>query len=388
MWPLCSTHSAGFSTTPPASSAGKSSLTNDKEIIEMAKSSSNGSESAEGGDGNTLVGIDLDGLPEGDLVEWLEAMLLIREFEEAADQVTLRGQIPGGIHVAVGQEAVAVGAARAIAKDDITASGHRSHHHALAKRIPANEVMAELYGKSTGIVGGRGGTMHLADFDLGYYGGNGIVGAGLGVAMGAALGAQQRDAQQVAVGFVGDGGANTGRTWEFVNMASIWSLPLIVVCENNLYAVETHTNRVTGGQSIVRRAEGFGLPAQQIDGQDIGAVYRAVAAARERALAGDGPTFIEALTYRYHGHNTGDVIRYRTKDEVEQWRSTKDPVLRFAAALEDAGHLEKGQLDELVEAAKQQVEAAIEAAENAPHPEVATAIQGVSDWNHNVRGNA
>lgn len=355
----------------------------------MASSSkpANGDHPSDGG-ASQLADIKLDGLPAGELVEWLEAMLLIREFEEAADQLTLRGRVPGGIHVAVGQEAVAVGAARAIADDDITASGHRSHHHALAKRIPPDEVMAELYGKVTGIVGGRGGTMHLADFDRGYYGGNGIVGAGLGIAMGAALGAQQREAAQVAVGFVGDGGANTGRTWEFVNLASIWKLPLIVVCENNLYAVETHTDRVTGGGSIVRRAEGFGLPAQQIDGQDIGAVYRAVGQARERALAGDGPTFIEALTYRYHGHNTGDVIRYRTKDEVEQWRSTKDPVLRFAAALEADGVLAKGQLDELVATAKETVEASVEFAETADYPDIATAVDGVSDWNNMVRENA
>lgn len=334
----------------------------------------------------TLEALDIAGLPAGELVEWLEAMLLIREFEEVADQATLKGRIPGGIHVAVGQEAVAVGSVRALGPDDITASGHRSHHHALAKRLPAPAVMAELYGKASGVVGGRGGTMHLADFDKGYFGGNGIVGAGLGIAMGAALGAQQRDAQQVAVGFVGDGGANTGRTWEFVNLAAVWRLPLVVVCENNLYAVETHTDRVTGGASIVRRAEGFGLPAFQIDGQDIGSVYHAVKEARQRALAGEGPTFIEARTYRYHGHNTGDVIRYRTKDEVEQWRSTKDPIHRFSAALSSAGILDEAGLDELTRSVASQVQDALDFAEQSPYPDVATVLEGVSDWNH-VRSN-
>lgn len=334
----------------------------------------------------TLETLDLTGLPSGELVEWLEAMLLIREFEEVADQATLKGRVPGGIHVAVGQEAVAVGSVRALGPDDITASGHRSHHHALAKRLPAPAVMAELYGKVTGVVGGRGGTMHLADFDKGYFGGNGIVGAGLGIAMGAALGAQQRDAEQIAVGFVGDGGANTGRTWEFVNLAAVWRLPLVIVCENNLYAVETHTDRVTGGASIVRRAEGFGLPAVQIDGQDIGVMYRTMRGARERALAGEGPTFIEARTYRYHGHNTGDVIRYRTKDEVEQWRSTKDPILRFAAALDDGGILDAAGLADLTRTVAGQVQEALEFAERSDYPDVTTALDGVSDWNH-VRSN-
>lgn len=333
-----------------------------------------------------LETLDLTGLPSDELVEWMEAMLLIREFEEVADQATLKGRVPGGIHVAVGQEAVAVGSVRALGPDDITASGHRSHHHALAKRLPAPAVMAELYGKATGVVGGRGGTMHLADFELGYFGGNGIVGAGLGIAMGAALGAQQRDAHQIAVGFVGDGGANTGRTWEFVNLAAVWGLPLVIVCENNLYAVETHTDRVTGGGSIVRRAEGFGLPAFQVDGQDVGVMYRTMREARERALAGEGPTFIEARTYRYHGHNTGDVIRYRTNDEVELWRATKDPILRFAAALESAGILTSSGFADLAGAVSESVQAALEFAEQSDYPEAGTALDGVSDWNH-VRSN-
>lgn len=334
-----------------------------------------------------LLSLDLEGLPDDQLIEWLETMLLIREFEEAADQLALRGKIPGGVHVSVGQEAVAVGTIRALASSDIIAGGHRSHHHALAKGLSPEAVMAELFGKHSGIVGGRGGTMHLADFAQGYYGGNGIVGGGLGIAMGASLGAQQRGVDQVAVGFVGDGGANTGRTWEFVNLAAIWRLPLIVVCENNLYAVETHTDRVTAGGSIADRASGFGLPAEQVDGQDVAAMYRATRAARVRALSAEGPSFIEALTYRYHGHNTGDVIRYRTQDEVEEWRSTRDPVLRFAAALETNGSLGDGDLDDLLAAAKERVEQAVSAADEAAYPDAETVLAGVSDWNDQVRPN-
>jgi TPP-dependent pyruvate/acetoin dehydrogenase alpha subunit len=339
-----------------------------------------------GSDTTAFMPIDLAGLPREELPGWLHSMLVIREFEETADKLALRGKIPGGVHVSAGQEAVAVGTVRALEPQDIIAGGHRSHHHALAKGLSADAVMAELFGKSTGVVGGRGGTMHLADFATGYYGGNGIVGGGLGIAMGAALGAQIRQTDQVAVGFVGDGGANTGRVWENINLAAIWKLPHIVVCENNLYAVETHTDRVTAAKSIAHRAAGFGLPSLQVDGQDIGELYRTMKAARKRAAAGEGPTFIEARTYRYHGHNTGDVITYRTADELERWRSTKDPILRFSAALERDGLLAAGQFDEIQRAAGRIVEDAVRFAEESPWPELET-LDNVSAWNGRVRGN-
>ncbi len=255
-----------------------------------------------------LLEIDLDGLPRDDLAGWLDQMVLIREFEESLEALVMTGKIPGGAHQASGQEAVAVGVMRALAPQDIVTSPHRPHHHALAKGLAAPAVMAELWGRATGCAGGRGGTMHLNDFALGYFGSNGIVGASLGIAMGAALAAKLRRSDQVCVGFFGDGGANTGRTWEFVNFAAMQGLPLIAVCENNQYAVETHIGRALAGTSIAERASGFGLPCRQIDGQDVAAVYRATVEARRRAAAGDGPSFIEAVTYRYHGHNTGEVV--------------------------------------------------------------------------------
>ena len=260
-----------------------------------------------------VVEIQLDGVPVDDLEEWLETMLVIREFEESLEPLTMSGnQIPGSVHQASGQEAVAVGVMRALASGDIVASPHRPHHHALAKGMTPRVAMAELWGRATGCAGGRGGTMHLNDFSLGYFGSNGIVGAGLGIAMGAALAAKLRETGQVCVGFFGEGGANTGRTWEFVNFAAVQRLPLIAVCENNQYAVETYIGRSAAlADSIARRAEGFGLPSLQVDGQDVCAVYRATRAAHERARRGDGPTFIEAVTYRYHGHNTGEIANYR-----------------------------------------------------------------------------
>ena len=262
------------------------------------------------------------------LVEWLGTMILIREFEEQAEKASLRGKVPGGVHPAIGQEAVAVGAMRALGPDDIVTGGHRPPHHAIARGVDVSGIMAELFGKRTGLAQGRAGSMHLSDFSRGYYGSNGIVGASLGLAMGAALGASMRETGQVAVGFVG-----VGRTWEFVNMAVIWNLPFIAICENNLYAVETFIDNVMGGKSMVRRAEGFGIPAYEIDGQDVRDVHRAVATARERAVGGDGPTFLEMKTYRYHGHETGDKGAYRTAEEIAQWRAQRDPIARLSQSL-------------------------------------------------------
>ena len=226
---------------------------------------------------------------EEQAVAWLRTMLLIRRFEERAEQLTMRGKVPGGVHPAVGQEATAVGFAAALAPGDTVSAPHRGHHHALAKGVSPDGLMAELYGKATGVSRGRGGSMHLAGFDVGFIGSNGIVGASVGLALGDAFAAHYRHEQRVAVAFFGDGGINTGRTWESLNLAGAWRLPLIAVCENNLYAVETPTANVTGGGSMSRRAEGFGLTALAVDGQDVFAVHQAAVEARARALAGTGP---------------------------------------------------------------------------------------------------
>ncbi len=314
------------------------------------------------------------------LRSWLEQMLLIRVFEETGEKLSLRGRIPGGIHPAVGQEAVAVGVMSALEPEDVIASTHRSHHHALAKGLSPEGVMAELYTRSDGVVGGRGGSMHLADFSLGHYGGNGIVGAGVGIAMGVSLGMHLRKDPRVAVGFVGDGGVNVGRLWEAVNLASIWSLPLIVVVENNQYAVETHVDRVTGGCDIVRRARGFGLPAVRVDGQDVVAVHEAITGARSRATAGEGPTFVEAVTYRYSGHNSGEVAGYRTQEEVQDWRSQRDPIDRVRGRLVAAGALDDEAFAALESAAVTRVDEAVAFAEASPPPEPSSATAGVDVW--------
>ena len=300
---------------------------------------------------------------------WLRTMLLIRRFEERAEQLTMRGKVPGGVHPAVGQEATAVGFAAALTLNDTVSAPHRGHHHALAKGLSPDGLMAELYGKATGVSRGRGGSMHLAGFDVGFIGSNGIVGASAGLALGDAFAAHYRGQQRVAVAFFGDGGINTGRTWEALNLAGAWRLPLVAVCENNLYAVETPTAAVTGGGSMTRRAEGFGLTALAVDGQDVFAVHEAAVAARARALAGDGPTFIESQTYRYSGHGSGEGVgAYRNLEEVDSWKQARDPITRCAERLSELGLLAEGELDDIDTEAREIVEAAVRFAEESPWP--------------------
>lgn len=312
------------------------------------------------------------GVSDAELRRWLDDMLLIRQFEHEGVRLSFAGSIPGGIHSSEGQEAVAVGTVAALEPLDVVSGTHRSHHHALAKGLSPRAVMAELYGKASGLSQGRGGSMHLVDGGRRFLGTNGIVGAGLGLAMGAALGMKLQGQPLVAVGFFGDGGANTGRVWEFINMAALWQLPLIAICENNLYAVETHISASLAGGSIADRAAGFGLPAETVDGQDVVAVHEAIRRARERAVGGDGPTFLEVKTYRYEGHNVGDVQNYREKLEVQDWRANRDPIARFAELLQGRGILTAEGYDVAAANAERIVADAVVFAEESPWPSTAS----------------
>jgi TPP-dependent pyruvate/acetoin dehydrogenase alpha subunit len=333
------------------------------------------------------IPIDVDGCPSEDLGEWLYTMLLIRELDTRSDPLSIEGKVASGIHTAVGQEAVAVGAIRALRVSDLVVGSHRTHHHAVAKGLSTRSIMAEFFGKATGCCGGRGGEIHLADVSKGYLGGNAMVGTGVGIGMGAALAAKMRGLDQVVIAFFGDGGANTGRTWEHINLAAIWKLPLVVICENNQYAVTTRVTDVTAGGSITRRAEAFGLPAEQVDGQDVAAMFRATSQAVQGARAGDGPTFIEAVTYRYMGHSTGQDNSYRTKEEMSEWQETKDPIARLREAMTRAWLLSDAQFADLEAKARESIDDAIEFAEASPWPERAAAIADVTGLELGMRVN-
>lgn len=307
----------------------------------------------------------------------LRDMVVIRTFEETADKLTLRGKVAGGMHNSSGQEAVAVGTMSALDPKDVIATTHRSHHHTIAKGMDPKLVMAELFAKATGCSKGRGASMHLADVDNGNFGGNGIVGAGVGIAMGAAMGIKQLGHKKVSVGFVGDGGMNTGRTWEAINMAVVNKLPFICLVDNNQYAVETFIDRVTGGRDIAKRGAGFGLPSFTIDGQDVLEVNRYVKEARDRALAGEGPTLINALTYRYYGHNVGEKGQYRTLEEIADWRNNRDPIDRFSAQLISEGLLSQDEYVALQAEVTAQINAAVEFAEQSPYPDLSTIYEDV-----------
>jgi TPP-dependent pyruvate/acetoin dehydrogenase alpha subunit len=258
-------------------------------------------------------------------------MVLIREFEVKAREIFRTGRMPGFIHVYIGEEAIAAGVCAQLRQDDYVASTHRGHGHALAKGMSARAVMAELLGTVNGCSGGRGGTMHLYDPSVGFLGSNGVVPPGILIATGAGLSAKLKGTDRVAVAFFGDGGSNNGAFHEGLNMAAVWEIPVIFVCENNLYATEMPFSKATKNTNVASRAAAYGIPGVQIDGNNVLEVYEKAGEAIARARKGEGPTLIECLTYRWLGHHEGDPgVAYRTKEEIAAWKK-RDPI----AALRD-----------------------------------------------------
>ncbi len=297
-----------------------------------------------------------------------EGMMTIRQFEERAKREADSGKAIGGIHSSVGQEAVAVGICHHLRPDDYLLGNHRSHHHSLAKGIEMKKMMAELMGKVTGTNKGKGGTMHIADMDVGMLGANGVVGSNIPVAAGAALSAKTRGTDQVAVVFFGDGGANQGSLHESLNLASIWKLPVIFVCENNRYAQSTPVEYSLAGGSVAKRGEGYGIPGIQVDGQDIMAVSEVAEEAIGRARAGEGPTLIEALTYRYYGHfGADDPSGYRLKDEEEYYRG-KDCIESFKVKLLEDETATKEELAAINQQILDKLDEAVKFADESPWP--------------------
>ncbi len=314
-------------------------------------------------------------------VSWLgmyEQMLKIRLFEEHVNQLYLTAKMPGLAHLYSGEEAIAVGLCQALRKDDYITSTHRGHGHCLAKGATVDRMFAELLGKEAGYCRGKGGSMHIADQDTGNLGANAIVGGSAGIATGSAMSSKMRGSDQVTVCFFGDGALGQGMLYEVMNIASLWKLPVIYVCENNMYNEYTHYSETTAGE-IGARARAFGILTEEVDGQDIRSVYATAQRLVARARQGEGPAFMLCNTYRYYGHNVGDIQRgyYRPKEEEEQWKLDRDPLKLLAGWLIEQGIADSGTLEQI----EQQVEAEIEEGEhfalNAAYPDPSEVEQDV-----------
>ena len=307
-----------------------------------------------------------------DVEHWLHAyeqMAKIRAFEEKVNELYMKAIMPGLAHLYSGQEAVAVGVCEALRADDYITSTHRGHGHCLAKGASIDRMFAELLGKEAGYCKGKGGSMHIADPDSGNLGANAIVGGSAGIATGAAFSAKMRGSNQVAVCFFGEGALGQGMLYEVMNMASLWKLPVIYVCENNLYNEYTHYDETLAG-TIVARAAAFGIHVESVDGQDVQVVYEAIQRLAERARKGKGPAFLECKTYRYYGHHVGDVSRgyYRSKEEEQQWRSERDPLELLAARLISQQLTDDKVLEQIRADVQAEVDAGVQFAMDAPYP--------------------
>ncbi len=306
-----------------------------------------------------------------ELKEVLRRMYLIRRFEEGAEDAYMRGLIHGTMHLSIGQEASAVGICMPLTDADQITSTHRGHGHCIAKGADVKKMFAEFFGKTTGYCKGRGGSMHIADVAKGNLGANGIVAGGIPIAVGAALSAKKMKTGKVVVSFFGDGANNEGAFHEALNMAAIWKLPVVFVCENNGYGMSTSTERSTAVTNIAERAAGYGIPGVIVDGNDFSAVAEASQAAVERARRGEGPTLIESKTYRYRGHSKSDRNRYRTKEEIEDWMTNRDPIMLFENELKEFGILDQAGIEAVREAVKREIAEGIEFAKESPMPDVA-----------------
>jgi acetoin:2,6-dichlorophenolindophenol oxidoreductase subunit alpha len=303
----------------------------------------------------------------------LQTMIRIRLFEERVRDDFLARMIPGMAHSYIGEEAIATGVCSALDPNDYIASTHRGHGHAIAKGVGLDVLLAELYGKATGVCAGRGGSMHVADFGLGMLGCNGIVGGGFGLAVGAALSAVQRKSGQVAVCFFGDGAINKGTFHEAMNFAAVSKLPVVFICENNRFAQYTAFERLTSVRDLSVRSKAYGIPGETIDGNDVLAVYSTTKKAVERARGHEGPTLVNAETYRFLGHHMGDAEAYRSKDDVAERRKA-DPILRFEAWMKGRGFLTDQARQQMWDQSTEEVASAAIFAAQSPDPDPATAL--------------
>ena len=317
-----------------------------------------------------------DRLTREDLHDALAKMHRIRRFEEAAEDSYIKGKSYGTMHLSIGQEASAVGICAALTSRDVITSTHRGHGHCIAKGGDVGRMFAEFLGREDGYCRGRGGSMHIADPSMGNLGANGIVGGGLPIAVGAAFSAKRLKTGAVAVSFFGDGANNEGAFHESLNLASVWKLPVVFVCENNLYGMSVSTARSTAVKDVAARASAYAMPGVIVDGNDFAAVAQASFEAADRARAGEGPTLIECKTYRTRGHSRSDRNRYRTKEEIEEWRA-RDPIQRFETELLQLGLFDRAELDAIGAEAEKAVNDGVAFAEASPVPDVAGLLDNV-----------
>jgi pyruvate dehydrogenase E1 component alpha subunit len=315
-------------------------------------------------------------LPKEKLIEMYRMMVKIRLFEEKVFELYAQNLVPGTIHLYTGQEAVAVGVCSALRKDDYITSTHRGHGHCIAKGADVKRVMAEILGKKTGYCKGKGGSMHIADFSIGMLGATAVVGAGIPIAAGAGLSIKLRGTDHVVACFFGDGASNQGTFHEGINMAAIWQLPVIFVCENNLYAMGTRQSLVMRIENIADRATAYGIPGVVVDGNDVLAVYEAAFKAAERGRRGEGPTLIECKTYRHRGHSRVDPAKYRPKEEVEAWLA-KDPIKRFKEKLIKFNVLTDIEIQQIDKEVAAEIEEAVKYAMESPYPVPEEALEDV-----------
>jgi pyruvate dehydrogenase E1 component alpha subunit len=296
-------------------------------------------------------------------------MLKIRLFEEEVNQLYLGAKMPGLAHLYIGEEAVAVGVCEALRRDDYITSTHRGHGHCLAKGASVDKMFAELLGKEAGYCRGKGGSMHIADQDTGNLGANAIVGGSAGIATGAAMSIKMRNTDQVAVCFFGDGALGQGLLYETMNMASLWKLPVIYVCENNQYNEYTHYSETTAGE-VTARAAAFGIHVESIDGQDVRSVHATALKSVNSARSGAGPAFLQCNTYRFHGHHVGDIDRsyYRSKKEEEEWKTQRDPLKLLADWMKKNKLLDLASLDKIENEISTEIKAGVSFALNAAYP--------------------
>lgn len=310
------------------------------------------------------------------MFEAYKKMVLIRKFELAAKKLFEANKLPGFLHLYVGEEAVATGVCSALRVSDQITSTHRGHGHLIAKGGDVKKMMAELFGKATGYCKGQGGSMHISDYNTGILGANGIVGAGIPIATGAAFAFKYKGEDNVAVSFFGDGASNRGTFHEALNMASAFKLPVIFICENNLYGISVDARYVNSAKDIADRAVGYNMPGVIVDGNDVNAVYEATAAAVARARAGEGPTLIECKTWRHLGHYVGDPDDYRTAEEKEAWLK-RDPIPATAEKLIATGLYTQADIDKVADDADKLIAEAIAEAESAPYPDASTLLDDI-----------